>query len=475
MALERDGPLRAGDRLLERQPAGLELRHDGPELGERVVEGQALDGRRRVRARSRSGLIGRRFSRHRASRRPRSGGPAAARRAYQRPGRRRGRRPRSRRRRPGRSGRALGRRGQVALRDPDRQAVPAGASVGRRTIAPSARPADDRVAAVERRLRAQDGQGGRARVQRGPRGSDPGKERARRVGAGGPERGRPSLDRDLRHPDRPIQQQPDALAIRDELDARVQPVERPPLDRQLAPDGVQQPGDRGRGPIPRPAERPEPLRPVRHHELRRRGRGRRPDVRREVGERHVDLVADPGHDRQPVLDDRPDDPFVVERPEVLERAAAAGEDRQLGRLGDPSVPIQGLQPALQPAERPDDALRRALALDAARHEEHPRHRPAPGEHRRDVVPDDPGRARDHGDRRGSLRQRSLAVLGEQPLGVEAGLQRLEPDREVAEPRRLDRFDVELDRALLLEQVDPAVRRRSGGPPAAGRRTGRGRR
>ena len=57
---------------------------------------------------------------------------------------------------------------------------------------------------------------------------------------------------------------------------------------------------------------------------------------------------------------------------------------------------------------------------------------------------------------GRCGQRPFARLVEQALGGEPRLQRLETDREVAEARRLDRLDVELDRALLLEQVDPAV-------------------
>ena len=58
--------------------------------------------------------------------------------------------------------------------------------------------------------------------------------------------------------------------------------------------------------------------------------------------------------------------------------------------------------------------------------------------------------------RGRGGQRPLARAIEQALGRQAGLERLEPDREVAEARRLDRLDVELERALRLEHVDPAV-------------------
>ena len=50
----------------------------------------------------------------------------------------------------------------------------------------------------------------------------------------------------------------------------------------------------------------------------------------------------------------------------------------------------------------------------------------------------------------------LRAAVEQALGGEARLERLEPQGQVAEARRLDRLDVELERALRLEQVDPAV-------------------
>ena len=72
------------------------------------------------------------------------------------------------------------------------------------------------------------------------------------------------------------------------------------------------------------------------------------------------------------------------------------------------------------------------------------------------LPHGAGRAGDDRDRRGPGRQRPLARRVEQALGGQAGLELLEPEREVAEPGRLERLDVQLERALRLEQVDPAV-------------------
>ena len=89
------------------------------------------------------------------------------------------------------------------------------------------------------------------------------------------------------------------------------------------------------------AERRDEVDPVRHDELRRRRRGRRAHVGREVGQRDVDLVADAAHERHRVRDDRPDDALVVERPQVLERSPTPGEDRDrrarrpLGRRSPP--------------------------------------------------------------------------------------------------------------------------------------------
>ena len=56
-----------------------------------------------------------------------------------------------------------------------------------------------------------------------------------------------------------------------------------------------------------------------------------------------------------------------------------------------------------------------------------------------------------------------------PSCVKARLERLEPERQVAEARRLDRLDVELKGALRLEQVDAAM----GDDPQAGLRLERG--
>ena len=76
---------------------------------------------------------------------------------------------------------------------------------------------------------------------------------------------------------------------------------------------------------------------------------------------------------------------------------------------------------------------------------------------------------------GSRRERPLAGRLEQALGREPRLQLLEAEREVPHPGGLDRLDVELERALRLEQVDPAVGHDPQTRPAPRRPSGAGRR
>jgi len=75
----------------------------------------------------------------------------------------------------------------------------------------------------------------------------------------------------------------------------------------------------------------------------------------------------------------------------------------------------------------------------------------------DVLPHDTGGTGDDGDRRRAGRQAALPRPIEQPLGRQARLERFEPQGQVAEPRRLDRLDVELQAAVGLIQVHPPVR------------------
>src|SRR5690606_11681512 len=60
-------------------------------------------------------------------------------------------------------------------------------------------------------------------------------------------------------------------------------------------------------------------------QLGRRRRRLRAEVRREVAQREVDLVADSGDDGYPARRDGARHALLVERPKVLQAAAAAGK------------------------------------------------------------------------------------------------------------------------------------------------------
>ena len=97
---------------------------------------------------------------------------------------------------------------------------------------------------------------------------------------------------------------------------------------------------------------------VRHRELGRRRRRRRSEIGDEVRDREVRLVADGRDDGNRGGADSPRNGFLVECPELLERAAAAAHDEHVGftepvhrfdRLDDrrrrlpPPVPVPGTE------------------------------------------------------------------------------------------------------------------------------------
>ncbi len=162
-------------------------------------------------------------------------------------------------------------------------------------------------------------------------------------------------------------------------------------------------------------------------------------------------MADATDDRHGVPNDGPHDRFVVERPEILERAAAAGEDRHRRPGG-----VRGRDVPPEPIERTGDACGGGLALDLARDEHDTDERPAPREHVSDVVPDRTRRARDDPDEGRSGGQRSFSFDAEEAFLRESRLELLEPDREVAEARGLERLHVQLKGAGRLIDVHPTV-------------------
>ena len=68
----------------------------------------------------------------------------------------------------------------------------------------------------------------------------------------------------------------------------------------------------------------------RHGGLGRRGGRGRAEVGGVIDERGVGLVADAGDDRDAARGDRAHDDLLVEAPQILDRAAAARDDQQVG-------------------------------------------------------------------------------------------------------------------------------------------------
>jgi len=147
-------------------------------------------------------------------------------------------------------------------------------------------------------------------------------------------------------------------------------------------------------------------------------------------------VADPRDDRHRVADHRPHHPLVVEGPEVLQGAAAAGQDDHRRSVVDPAIRPAALVVAGQPGERRHDRLGRPVALHPAGGDQDPGKRPAPLQDPADIVKDRAGEAGDDADGGGTCRQRALPADVEEPLRGEAGLRLLEAEGEVAEARRL---------------------------------------
>src|SRR5690554_2297684 len=167
-------------------------------------------------------------------------------------------------------------------------------------------------------------------------------------------------------------------------------------------------------------------------------------VGNEVADGYIGLVPDGADYRGAAGGHGPGDHFLVERPEVLQRATTPGQDQgvEAGLIG----PFQRLY-----------YLRRRLATLDGRGADHQFNEGrAPAEHADDVThrraagrgdDADPGRVRG---------QRALALGGEQALGLQSGLERLEGLAQCAVAGGLHRIEDHLVVAAPLIEADPAA-------------------
>ena len=188
---------------------------------------------------------------------------------------------------------------------------------------------------------------------------------------------------------------------------------------------------------------PEVVR-IRHDERCGCGRRRCARVRREVHERGVLLVSDRGHHGDGAGGDGSHHRLVAEREQVLEAAAATGENhdvdvvarRQRSKTGDD----RGRRAAALHTRLADNDLRRREALPERRDEVAARGSICSGE--------DPDRSRES-------RESPLAIGCEESLLGELPLEALERDEVRPQPEPLDRRRPEAELAPRLVQLGPA--------------------
>ena len=198
------------------------------------------------------------------------------------------------------------------------------------------------------------------------------------------------------------------------------------------------------GTVPVPDDPLEEFGPVSHHQFGGRRRRGSPHVGDEVGNRKIDLVPHGRDDGNARRRDRPDDDLLVERPEVLERSAAAPYDQDveaahLVKLLDGAGDLAGRALTLHRdwIEHDGDA---GIALMGDLHD----------------VPDRRARGRgDHPDPAREKRQRSLARRVEQAFSRQPRFELLEGKLERSDPFRLGILHDHLIVALGLVDRHPA--------------------
>jgi hypothetical protein len=182
-----------------------------------------------------------------------------------------------------------------------------------------------------------------------------------------------------------------------------------------------------------------------HDALAGVGRRGRRDVGDEVEQRRVRLVADGAHHGRAACGDGADQRFVRERQEVLDAAAAAGDDDQV----DVGVGVEPAQCVHHVGDRGGSLRRHVLDPERDRGE------PAAG------VLDDValGRTGPAGDQADPLRQEgqwTLAVGGEESLGGEQAAQALQLGQQFAQADLPDLGGPQAQRAALDVEVRPGA-------------------
>ena len=195
-----------------------------------------------------------------------------------------------------------------------------------------------------------------------------------------------------------------------------------------------------------PAEHPAPrqaadfdeqLAAHRHRHFGSRRRRRRALVGGEIDQRDVGLVADRRDQRDHAFGGGANHDLLVERPEVLQRAAAARHDQHVG----PRNPA-ALGQRVEAADRGGDLFGRAFALHPHRPHQHVA-RKAVFQPMQDVADHGAGRRSDDADHLRQPGQELLARFVEQAFGGELPLALLHQRHQRADAGGLERLDHDL--------------------------------
>ena len=153
-----------------------------------------------------------------------------------------------------------------------------------------------------------------------------------------------------------------------------------------------------------------------------RGRRGGAHVGDEIGDSEISFMADAGDNRNRAGRHGPSDAFLVEGPEVFQRAAAARQDEHVGQLL-----------AVEIFDGVDDFGGRAFALHAHGVQDQMKIGEAPAQDANDVAYGSSGRRSDEADAARQHGQRHFARGIEQAFFLEAALQLLEGQLQGARP------------------------------------------
>ena len=193
----------------------------------------------------------------------------------------------------------------------------------------------------------------------------------------------------------------------------------------------------------------ENLDTVRHRDHAGLGRRRGAGIGHKIGDGGVDLVADGADDGDLRGGDGPSDDLLVERPEVLQRAAAAANDQDFQP--------QSLVAAVEFPDRSGDLACGGIPLHGNRIQEHFGARPAGINTIGNVLDRGAGRAGDDADPHRVARQGFFAGLVEETLGGKALLHLLEGQLQGADAGRLETVGIKLIPAAGEIDIDVAGR------------------